>query len=111
MVLFQVLHKRVQGTGEFAHQPWMRRDLTGMRVIAAVLSVENARAQPCQVHPRHVPETFGDGVFGVLHRGGVLYRRLFQPIGAFEHIRTGMAEVVQHWSSANSRRIHLCEQC
>src|SRR2546426_499098 len=35
IVLFQILHKRVQGPGEFAHQPWMRRDLSGMRVVTA----------------------------------------------------------------------------
>src|SRR2546428_14139850 len=78
VMLFQVLHKRVQGTGEFAHQAWMRRDLSGMRVIAAVLGVENACAQPCQVYPRHVPETFSDGVFGVLYRGSILDRSLLQ---------------------------------
>src|SRR5712691_9378531 len=110
VVLFQVLHKRVQGAREFSHQAWMRRDLTGMRVVAAVLGVENACAQPCQVHARHVPEAFSDGVFGVLYRGSILYRSLFQHIGAFEHIRTGMAEVVQHWPSANGWRIHLLEQ-
>src|SRR5215813_3529370 len=48
IVLFQVLHKRLQGTGEFPDQPWMRRDLAGMCVIAPVLGVENARTQPGQ---------------------------------------------------------------
>src|SRR5215831_16039040 len=55
IVLFQVLHKRFESAGEFPHQPWMRRDLAGMGVIAPMLGVEDARAQLGQVYPRHVP--------------------------------------------------------
>src|SRR5262245_16323465 len=35
LVLFQVLHKRLQSTGELPYQPWVRWYLSGVRVIAA----------------------------------------------------------------------------
>ena len=81
-----------------------------MRVIAPVLGVEDACAQPGQVHPRHIPETFRDSVVGVLHGRGVLCRCLLEDVGTFQDIRAGMAEVVQHWSTAKSRGIHLLEE-
>src|SRR5262247_1407006 len=45
IVLFQILHKGMESTGEFPYQAWMCWDLAGMRVIATMLSVEDARAQ------------------------------------------------------------------
>src|SRR5215471_1905848 len=44
IVLLQILHKGLEGSGEFPYQPWMRRHLAGMRVIASVLGVEDACA-------------------------------------------------------------------
>ena len=81
----------------------------GVRVIAAMLGVENARAQIGRVHPRHVSQAFGNGVVGVCHSGGVARRGLLDDIGALEDIQCRFGRGSPSLPGAHGRRIHPLE--
>ena len=69
IVVLQVLEEVHDRAGELAQELRLGGVLVGVDVIATVLCVEDARPDPGQMHPGHVPQAPGDRVAGVFDVG------------------------------------------
>ena len=64
----------------------MRRHLVRVRVVTAVLCVEDARPEVRRVNAGNVAKALGDRVVCVLNRGLVLLRSGLYDVGACEDV-------------------------
>src|SRR5262249_35692431 len=87
----------------------MLTELTGMRIEAAMIQIENPRPQVRQVHLCYTAQLLSYLAAGIGHRGAILLRGRLEDVSPRQGINTGGAEVIHHRAEANGRGIGILE--
>ena len=92
----QVGHEGVEALGDRRPQTAVQRGLPGMRVEAAVIAVEDPRAEIGEMHLGDALELAARSGVRDTARRLVVDRRHLQDVGALQRVQAGGAEVVHH---------------
>ena len=109
VVFVEVVEEVADCAGQVLQKLGMGWVFVGVRVIAAVAGVEDARAKPGGMHPGDVAQALRNGGITVLHIGGVLRGRRLQPVCAAKHIHARAREVLHHGARAYRLGVHIFE--
>ncbi len=104
-LLAQIIEERRHCRGHFRPQLLVSAELTRMRVIGAVIHVEDPSAQVGIVDLRDAAQPLTQLGVGIGHRGVVALGRHFQNVGTFQRVQTGLAQIVHHFALADHWRI------
>ena len=108
-MLLKVLHKVHDRSRQVGEQHRVVRHLVGVRIVTAVLHVEDARPQARRVHPRHVAQVPRDGVPRVLDVGLVHRRRRLELVRARQHVHARLRQVFHDGTRPDGRAVHALE--